>query len=485
MSGEARTAKKHGALFIQPGGVNNPLVPLRCYDVDDIEETFGDTTTLWCIDENGDFAPVGETESPPDTVTFGLGTYAGPKREALETVKCPVPFYLVMRCGGRADNLDKMERVEIINVRKVTGRTLSQWVRRAEDAEMMTNFTVNAYPGFTQVVNLDGYTQATAEIAMINDIAFIKESRCKSSCGGALTACERGIYVAASNGGLEANTYFTTDGKTWVVNGADPLDPAEDISACEIFTISADADRAIVARGTSVPAEAAQIAYTDDRGATWTKVFVGSTLGQYITTLYAVDRRNIWAGTDDGYIYKSEDAGVTWTAQTSGTISSNAVNEIFFRNNAVGGAVLDGDDFIKTADGGANWVAGTATGSADNLETLKYNGEFWWIGTDGGKLFYSEDDGDTWTQRTGFIYEGTDIQSLDFINEFVGLAVLQDGTSVRLIHTFDGGDSWRAVGMPTTTAGVPARVVMCATDLAFVVGDAGPAGYIVKIAEKA
>jgi photosystem II stability/assembly factor-like uncharacterized protein len=67
-----------------------------------------------------------------------------------------------------------------------------------------------------------------------------------------------------------------------------------------------------------------------------------------------------------------------------------------------------------------------------------------WVGTDAGTLFFTEDGGTTWTQRTGWIGSGIGtVQDIGFANDYVGFMIANDATPVGSVYqTIDGGYSW-------------------------------------------
>ena len=94
---------KGGRVWIQPGGPGNPVYPLSCKDTGDLTESLGGIEALRCFNIEGDgWDVVGQTESPPDPISFSLESLLFEDRDWLEKVKCPFSIYVLNRDCGRA-----------------------------------------------------------------------------------------------------------------------------------------------------------------------------------------------------------------------------------------------------------------------------------------------------------------------------------------------------------------------------------------------
>lgn len=486
MATQALTSKQNGALFIQPDGPNTEVIYMGCYHVDDVQENKGDITPIYCI-ENGDFVMAGSTEAPPEVISLTVNTLSGVSLESLETITCPVVLYMTLRTTGDADVFGNWRRAAILDVRKITSRTLQGWVRRNEDVEMVTAFGLSAGFPIIDAVRLQAYRQTITGTTALNGIHFCSGVRCADGENAARGLCEEGFITTDAGAGVTADVLFTSNGAAWTAGSADPFAADEHILAGDCFALDADTTRHLVARGVTDGSNPAEIGYSDDGGATWTLVNVGSVNGQFVPGrggLFALNRSNLYLGTDDGYIYKSTNGGETWTAVESGVIHTGAYNAIHFKDRLVGMAAGDAGVVALTVDGGQSWSVVTAP-SADNITGLFFNGLFWWVTTDGGELYYSGNNGTTWTQRSGFTGSGTGVLTwVDWLNKFEGMATHTIAGAGYLLHTIDGGYTWERVTVPTNTGFN--MVKMCSASLAYVVGEvSGGTGFVAKVLPKA
>ncbi len=491
MSDAIYTAKKNGALFIQPSGPNTDVHYLGCYELDDIEESFGEITLLQCFDAAGQYMTRGFTEAAPEPISVGLGTWTGKRREYLDQLVCPAALYAQLRCDGRADLFDNYERGIALDLAKVTGRTISNWVKRNDEGEgAMSMFSAQALPPVQDYFALEGTRVSVSETMALNNIVFYSDLLCPGGgCGTPTSICQYGVITADAGDYLTtANVLFTTNGATFTASSTDPFAAGEDVVGAVAIRISRTVTRIIVGRGTTDAAAPAEIAYTDDSGTTWTNVNVGTTNGQFFNdsgALFAIDKDNIFAVTTGGYIYQSTDSGVTWTSRESGVIGVAAYNWVSFKDRYNGLAGGVGDQIARSIDGGLTWSAAGSPSSGGNLTSGTFNGLFWFITTSNGRLYYSNDDGLTWTRRTGFAADGTGaINAISFLNKYIGIAAQTIAGVGYILFTRDGGRNW---GRITAQANAGLNdLTWCNRGLAYGVGEVvSSLGYVMKIQEAA
>jgi photosystem II stability/assembly factor-like uncharacterized protein len=474
-----------GALFVQVNGPNTRPVYAGCQTVDDVEAPDGDVELIRCFNPNGrDWTTVGNTQAPPDPVTTTITGLMFKTASVMQRLSCPAVIYLMTMCGEgvRKDIFTNYDRGVALNVARKTSTTWSNLVHREEDNASERAVDISANPPAYEFFDLASAVarQSTTHDQALNDIAICGEEQCAGVCGiQAQELCENlvaaGDTLAGSPAG-SAEVIVTADsGVTWAATATDPFAAGEDVSAVVCFQLNKDTNRIVVARGTADLANPAEIAYSDDSGTTWTNVNVGTTAGQFAPdndSLFDLDRNNIWMTTNDGYVYKSEDAGESWSVQESGVITANDIFCINFADTNNGFFAGEGNIIARTSDGGQTWSAVTAPAAqaADDIIALEWSGR-WWIGYNDGELWFSEDDGTNWTQRT---YDGgasqAAINAIDFATELHGFMVTDTAAPVGTIyHTVDGGYTWEP--LTTTTNSGLNSIVACDPNLAYAVGE--------------
>lgn len=442
-------SKDNGSLWILPDGPNTKPEYLPCHDLEDISETFGSITLIQCINERGEYVTIGASVGAPEPTTTTLGTYIGRVADWIETVRCPFALYVMLSCG-RKGVFENWERAMLVDVKAVTGRTRSGLVRKDEDVPAMHTFDIEAAPGVTDFFRLTSAAQSidAGVGGQINSLRFSDDVACWDVCGETLEPCEKGIAVTTAATGVAAEVLIspawggTSD---WAASAADPFAADEDIADGILIKVGRDTTRIIVVRGTTDAANPAEIAYSDDVGATWTTVDVGSTNAEFAIkkgALFAVTSYDIWLVTDLGRIYQSEDSGVTWTVREDANITATQYNYIHFTNPQVGYAVGDAGLVVKTVDAGLNWgQTGATAGAAELFSVFALSRARVWAGGSTGDLYYSDDGGDTFAaaRQAGDVTAQVNDQA--WLNDYHGY--IANGEYVQF--TINGGFSWENI----------------------------------------
>jgi len=451
--------RRKWSLWVQPDGPNTTMRYLGCHDVDDVEAPGQSINEIIrCLKSDGSGWEVrGATYNPPDPVTTTVTTLIEEDADWLERIiesgNCEFPFYLNGSLCPPFDVFGNTTRSFLLERAKIGTEGLQGMAAREEDTTSTQSFEITAWPPLLRARAMTLGRQQIAEYSAVNDIHFISSALCASDCNTALPSCSYGVAVADSPAGSPAefgNVWYTQDGgTTWTVCAADPFAAGEDILSCAIFQIDATTYRLLVARETD-GANPMEVAYSDDWGANWTLVAVGTVnnLGANREgALFVLDSYHIWLCLDSGYIYFSEDFGVSWTRQAggAGAPTSNDLNEIWFSDAENGMAVGDSDTVLVSSDGGDTWTLATATGGGNNLLCCTENDEggIWWAGDSGGELYYSNNHGTTWTRRDFPGDEVGDLTDVEFVNDLVGFLTHDNATPVGSVYrTRNGGADW-------------------------------------------
>jgi photosystem II stability/assembly factor-like uncharacterized protein len=479
------------SLWIQPDGPNTEPKYLGCHSVGDLAEPKGDETILYCPDpaQAGRFTPKNSFTGEPGSVTATVETDLRKTADYLEDIgKCGLPVYIHKVSCGRRDVFTNFDRTFILNPAKVTNASLGNLAARdpANEAESTQSFDLSSLlliRGFPMEAN----RVSISDTENITGIAICGEERCEGDCGASQSE-EDYIYLAtealAASAANVANVLVSVAGAAFAATAADPFAGGEDIQGIQCFRVGRDTIRVLVARGTTDAGNPAEVAYSDDNGATWTAVDVGSTNGEYVSNghaLFALDRYHIWLGTDGGRIYFSNDGGVTWTVQESAVISATDVTGISFADGDIGFAVYTGGEVASTTDGstpGATWSqTGAVSGSVAALDIHAVSSYFVWVaGSDG--LFYTHDAGDTWAERGAYA-----IAAVDFLNELEGMAV-GSASSGLIYQTIDGGYDWQPLAAITNTGWLDVKMIR--SKLGYASGNAtGGTGMLAKLLPEA
>ena len=468
---EVFKSRENGALWILPNGPNTKPEYLPCHDLEDITQSNGGITLIQCINERGEYETLGATIAPPEPTTTTLGTYIGRVADWIETVRCPFGLYVMLSCGKKGV-FENWERAMLLQVKAVTNRTISGLVRKDEDVPAMHTFDIEAEPGITDYFRLTSAEQTiNAGVAgNINSLRFSDDVACWDTCGESAEVCENGVAgttgTTAASGQvlLSPGLGGTAD---WAASSADPFTASEDVADVIMVKTGRTTTRLIAARGTTDAGNPAEIAYSDDNGATWTAVDVGSTNGEFVVKkggLFALTPYDIFLVTDGGRIYKSEDKGISWEVKEDAGITSSAYNAIAMLNASVGYAVGTSGLVVKTVDGGKTWGQTAATAGSNDLFSVAVLGrDRLWVGSTAGVILESKDGGATWTSRQ--LADATaNVNDQAWLDDYS--AWVANGETIQF--TINGGFTWETIDDTTNLfTGDMVSVNVCNTRLVY------------------
>lgn len=446
-----------GSIWLQYDPNTLPLF-LGCHQIDEISQAKGDKTLIWCKDPSGPnkFKVAGSFRGAPEAPSFTIAAVVHDVADFLESIGDDEVTIIINKAKqGAQDEFSNFDRCEILTGCTITNETENGVAARNPDdnAEHMLEVEFAAEE-WLKVYPLGSDRQNTTETQAANGICYNPNDPDE-------------LYIACSSavGPATANILRSVDrGGTWAATAADPFGAGLHAMAIVCFPLDVNTLRIVAFRATSAGV-ALQCAYSDDSGATWTTVTIGSVLAQEVlhgNGAFALDKNHTWVVTDGGYVYFSDDGCVTWDLQDAGVATPNDLFAVRFADAFNGMAVGVTDTIIVTADGGNTWnvaVGNTASGD-DILSVGVIDSKKAWIGLDrvaaASKLWFTEDGGDTWDSRGGFTGSGVgEIDGIEFvpgIDGQIGILISDNATPVgSFFRTRDGGYSWEQVVGPTNT----------------------------------
>ena len=467
-----------GDLFIQRRGPGTDVEWVPCADLGDLAWPQGDVNREVCPDphKRGAWKTAVRTQGAQGEATTDITVRMGPVQQALDRTRgCKHGYYIVHReCQDNRATFLPFSVADILPATFIIDKGMTNAVMSNSDQSAPTStqktYSLSAAEWIV-AYSLAEERKTTSEDQVGRDVAFMTSGHCAGGCGGSDEPCEYAMIGCESAAGpATANVLWSSDGGlTWAAGAADPFAADEHVSSVLYFERSLRARRGIAARGVTDGAAAAEIGYTDDDGATWTNVDIGSTNGEFIPWNGGLFMRGtdfMWACTDTGAgaagnIYMSRDMGVTWTAMYTG--ASDALNCIRFANERVGLCVGDTNEVLLTTDGGYTWTSVTgpaAQAAADALTCEIWNKYTFMIGYDDGELWETRDGGASWTERTLTLPDGW--TAIDSINDmlaiddviFLALEGTQATDWAGIARSIAGGEeaTWETWEAPVTTS---------------------------------
>ena len=174
---------------------------------------------------------------------------------------------------------------------------------------------------------------------------------------------------------------------------------------------------------------------------TWTQVTSGFVASKAPNDIYVAGASEVYFAGDGGYIYKATDitAGVTAINAASATTADlqriHGVDETIV-------AVGESGAIVVSTNRGATFATATTTPTSATVRAVWVLDAYrWWIGTSGGKVYYTLAAGASWVEQT---FSGAVvIDDIVFATDEVGYVAARTATPAARLHTtYNGGANW-------------------------------------------
>lgn len=306
-------------------------------------------------------------------------------------------------------------------------------------------------------------------------------------CADENDGCDR-IYAVTKAAGGSAGTppdvVFSVDkGVNWLSHDIDSLSSTEDADG-----VSCLGSYLVVISHTAnslsyVPLDDLRANYDP----TFTEVTTGFVTGGEPRAIRVSNGRAYIVG-DNGYIYTTKDATAGVTVSDAGVAVTDKLLAVSALSDTFAVAVGENGAVVVTYDG-ETWaeVAPRPVGAGVHLNTVAVKStREWVIGTSTGRLYYTNNAGLTWTEKT---FSGSGSGSVhDVVYATESIMFMAHATSTpagRILRSYDGGYSWQILpeGDQLLAANdYVGKLAACSYDPNFVVGvglaDNGSDGYL-------
>ncbi|MEX2151684.1 MAG: YCF48-related protein [Steroidobacteraceae bacterium] len=229
--------------------------------------------------------------------------------------------------------------------------------------------------------------------------------------------------------------------------------------------------------------ERGHVLHSADHGETWTQVQVPGSAT--LTAVYFTDAKHGWAVGHAEMILRTTDGGDHWEFAHFEPAHAQPLLDVWFADTLRGLAVGAYGVVYGTTDGGRVWsqipfepetLPGASEVEEEDEMDLGYEfhlnaiargpGQRLYLGAEAGRLFRSDDDGDSWRELPS-PYDG----SFHGILPLDGDALLAFGLRGNLYRSEDGGMSWTDI--PTGTGALLGSGARIDADTVVIVGTAG------------
>lgn len=411
----------------------------------------------------GAYKQIGETTDAPDfpSATIGFMERHGGVPWVDWDAGCPNNFYEVVGpCKNPSDFINGWsDFVKIYSYGRANSHNESGNTTQDSDDASMTEVEFSFAAIYKIGALLFGEKAAPEVEREVVDLVFAGGIDC-GACGPADNGTSRLYAVTKSSGaaspGTPAEVVYTVDGgATFSQQNITGLGGTVDPTGIEIvgsYLVVLDTAGngywfAEVNSLTGVPG-------------TWTQVTAGFVASKQPTDIYVVSPNEVYFSANGGYIYKSTDIPSGVTTLDAGNVNTNNYVRIHGQDDTI---VVVGElgKIVKSSNRGVTWANVTLSPTSATVRAILVLDDYrFWIGTSGGKVYYTINGGETFVEQT---LPGGTLTVIDDIvaatDEVLHIAARTSTPTGRLITSWCGGQKWassaannaRLQNVPTVT----------------------------------
>lgn len=436
---------------------NNAPSYESCLRMTGVSQGFGDITKEECPDpyNYGQFIEVAQIRGASERVTTTLeGRYY---MDILSTLldlarqNCAVDVQLHMGICTDPSEFDTFEKAVILEEAFLTNFSTDDLGALASGDNAVVNETADiSATRVYEVRRLSFSAKAASTVTNeVIDITFCDTLSCGSDCEDQSDGCQVVYALTVAAGGspsTPADIVFSLDGgSTWYAHDIDTLSAAEepDELACVGSYL------VVVSNETGSYHYALKSEFNSYTDPTFTEVAIS---GGAPNAIDSIGNRAFIVG-DIGYIYSLSSVATGVTELDAGSATTSDLQAVHMLSADYAVAVGDNGAVVYTTNG-TDWNAATfPVGAGITLNTVWMKSETrWFVGTNDGRLFYTDNSGTTWTLQT-FTGSGTgSVEYITFATDSIGYLSHTTVAPVgRLLRTYNGGNSWVVMPEDTTT----------------------------------
>ena len=270
------------------------------------------------------------------------------------------------------------------------------------------------------------------------------------ACGPSDNGSSRLYAVTKSSGaaspGTPAEVIYTVDGGlTWSQQNITGLGGTVDPTAIELvgnFLLVLDT----AGNGYWI----AEINTLTGVPGSWTNVTTGFVASKQPNDVYVVSPNEVYFAANGGYIYKSTDIASGVTVLDAGNVNTTNYQRIHGQDDTIV-VVGDSGKIVKSNNRGATFANVTLSPTSATVRAVLVLDDWrYWVGTSGGKVYYTVNGGETFVEQTlpGGAYTVID-DIIAATDEVIHIAARTSVSACRLLTTWCGGQKWASTATNT------------------------------------
>lgn len=285
-------------------------------------------------------------------------------------------------------------------------------------------------------------TEATREVVKV----LIDDYEACGACGWESDGNKKIYAITKSSGagspGLPAEVLYSEDGgATWDQYDIDTLTGDDQPSDAAVV-----GDKLVVVSEDSASLHIADKSDLDS----WSEVTTGIVVGGAPRSIFVLNSTAVWLVGVGGYVYFSDDISSGVEEQDDGTASGDEdLRDIHMSNSQQGVAVGETGAVIFTSNGGVTWSAATTSPTVSIINCVWARTPYiWMIGTADGRIYYTRNQGTTWTEQSFAGSGAGQVRDIVFAGDGISdgvIGYMSHDTATpraRIFRSIDNGASW-------------------------------------------
>lgn len=472
--------KGSSRVFTIEGRARGDHVPVyrSCLRAGAQDWSFGDVTKIECPDPDSynKFIQVGQYQSAIARATSDLqGRYALDEESFLLRIaktRCALDYHVHYGECTNPSDFNVFTKAKVYANALFTNHSTDEEGTLSSDGQGEVNETVATSAEEVYEILPLGFAERGGDAVTnpIVDLVICDVAGC-GDCEEESDGCQK-IYgvddgETGSPGTAPDVVYSEDKGVTWAAEDVDSLaaaEPATGIACVGIYLV--------VISNVDGGVHWKERALVGDGATAWTRVAIVPAGAP--NDIWSVGNYAFIVG-DGGYVYGTADPTVAPTVLDAGVAAlTEDLNAVHAISDQFAVAVGDADTVIFTQNQ-TLWAATNPTGGGNNLLCVwAKDEEEWWVGDNAGQLWYTLDQGETWTEKELPGAGWTAINDIQFPKDGVGFIAADKAGTPRgfLLQSFDGGYSW--IVLPQLIGTMPLAdsflaLATCTEDVNFVV----------------
>lgn len=273
------------------------------------------------------------------------------------------------------------------------------------------------------------------------DLAYASSVDC-GNCGISDDGTQRLYVLTKSSGagspGTPAEVLYTVNGgATWAQTNVSTLGGTVDPTGLEVA-----GNYLIVLDTAGNGYHFAELNPLTGVPGSWTQVTAGFVTSKQPTDMYVAGPSEIYFSANGGYIYKATDIPSGVSIVTAGGVVTDNLQRIHGVDDTI---VVVGDSgrILKSVNRGATFALVTLSPTSATVRAVLVLDDYrYWVGTSGGKVYYTDNGGEFFTEQSlpGGTY--TVIDDIVAPTDEVIHITARVGSTGRLITSWNGGALW-------------------------------------------